>query len=48
MALLESIVASPETNVSRLAMLWPLEREELVAGLNATDRAYPENRPSWI
>ena len=42
--LLESIVDAPETNVSRLPMLGMLEREELVAGLNATDRAYPREK----
>jgi len=36
--LLRSIVASPETSVSRLPMLETAEREELVAGVNATDR----------
>ena len=38
--LLRSILAAPETRVSRLPLLGTAEREELVAGLNATDRAY--------
>jgi amino acid adenylation domain-containing protein len=38
--LLRSIVASPETSVSRLPILEAVEREELVAGMNRTDREY--------
>ena len=38
--LLRSIVASPETSVSRLPLLETAEREELIAGVNATDREY--------
>jgi amino acid adenylation domain-containing protein len=38
--LLGSIVASPETSVSRLPLLGTVEREEVVGGSNATDREY--------
>lgn len=42
--LLRSIVASPETNVSRLPILEAAERQELVAGLNRTDREYARDQ----
>jgi amino acid adenylation domain-containing protein len=42
--LMQAIVASPETNVSRLALLSSEERKELTVGLNATERSYPSDR----
>ncbi len=42
--LLRTVVASPETSVSRLDFLSPAEREELTVGFNATERPYPSDR----
>jgi Condensation domain/AMP-binding enzyme/TubC N-terminal docking domain len=42
--LLRSIVAAPETSVSRLPILEAAEREELVAGVNQTDREYTRDQ----
>lgn len=42
--LLRAIVDSPDTSVSRLPLLSPLERDELTLALNATERPYPSDR----
>jgi amino acid adenylation domain-containing protein len=42
--LLRSMMASPEASVSRLPILAAAEHEELVAGVNRTDRVYARER----
>jgi amino acid adenylation domain-containing protein len=42
--LLESIIALPENQVSRLDMLSSTEEETLLTGFNATDAAYPKDK----
>jgi amino acid adenylation domain-containing protein len=42
--LIEAIVSTPDTQVSRLSLLSPTEREELTIGFNATESPYPGDR----
>ncbi len=42
--LLQAVVVLPDTNASQIPILTRTEREQLVAGLNETDRDYPKER----
>jgi amino acid adenylation domain-containing protein len=44
LTLLEAVVSSPETNVSRLPLITEVDRTSLIDEFNATDREYPRDQ----